>query len=113
MSMTKAPLMKDQVKRAKGLRQCVGCRSMYEKHSLIRIAKNADGDFYVDRTGKPVGRGAYVCNNAKCVAKAEKSAGVERSFGQRVKLNGRVSNAGVSTADNIYEHLAMEMETER
>ena len=76
---------------------------MFEKHVLIRIAKKTDGSFYIDKTGKPVGRGTYVCNNAKCVAKAAKSAGVERSFGQRDMSNR-------NSAGNIYEHLAMEIE---
>ena len=76
---------------------------MFEKHKLIRIAKKPDGNFYIDKTCKPVGRGAYVCVNAKCVSKAAKSAGVERSFGHKDKL---------SRAENIYEHLAMEVERE-
>ena len=76
---------------------------MFEKQTLIRIAKKTDGSFYVDKTSKPVGRGAYVCNCAKCVAKAAKSAGVERSFGQRDKL-------GKNPTDSIYELLAMEIE---
>ena len=94
-------MKKDQPSKAKVLRRCVGCRLMFEKHKLIRIAKGYDGNFYVDKTGKPVGRGAYVCVSAKCVSKAAKSAGVERSFGQKVKLNG---------TENIYEHLAIEVE---
>ena len=110
LNMKKTPMKKDRANQVKRLRRCVGCRSMFEKHSLIRIAKNTDGNFYVDKTGKPVGRGAYVCNNAKCVAKAAKSAGVERSFGQKDKLNERVLNTNISTVENIYEHLAMEFE---
>ena len=94
-------MKKDQLSKAKGLRRCVGCRLMFDKHELIRIAKSSDERFYIDKTGKPVGRGAYVCRSAKCVSKAAKSAGVERSFGHKDKLNG---------TENIYEHLAMEIE---
>ena len=80
---------------------------MFEKHDLIRIAKKIDGSFYIDNTSKPVGRGAYVCYSAKCVARAAKSAGVERSFGQRDKLSTRTMDA-----NSIYEHLAMEIANE-
>ena len=104
-------MKKDRTKRAKGLRRCVGCRLMFEKHSLIRIAKDVDGGFYIDKTGKPIGRGAYVCANAKCIVKAAKSAGVERSFGQKDRVNGRSKNANCTEAESIYEHLAMEIES--
>ena len=99
-TMNKQMLKNSQANKVKSPRRCVGCRLMFEKHSLIRVAKNKDGVFYIDKTSKPVGRGAYVCLNAKCVAKAAKSAGVERSFGQKEKVS----------VDNIYEHLAMEIE---
>ena len=84
---------------------------MFEKHSLLRITKNIDGDFYIDKSGKPVGRGAYVCSNVKCVTKAAKSAGVERSFGQKDKIKNGISNSNGNTAENIYKHLAMEIES--
>ena len=83
---------------------------MFEKHSLIRIAKNSDESFYIDKTGKPVGRGAYVCINAKCIAKAAKSSGVERSFGQKSSLNDRTLLENTTKTENIYDHLAMEIE---
>ena len=83
---------------------------MFEKHDLIRIAKNNYGSFYIDKTGKPIGRGAYVCINAKCVAKAAKSAGVERSFGQRDRLNCKTIKTNGMAAESIYEQLAMEIE---
>ena len=31
-------------------------------------------------TGKKPGRGAYICPNTECLAKAQKSKGLERSF---------------------------------
>ena len=80
---------------------------MLDKQNLIRIAKKIDGTYYIDKTKSPIGRGAYVCRCAKCVAKAAKSAGVERSFGQKDKLGGTSVNI-------IYEQLAMEtLEIER
>ena len=103
-------MLKEQTSRVKGLRRCVGCRIMFEKHNLIRIAKNADESFYIDKTGKPVGRGAYVCINPKCVAKAAKSSGIERSFGQKGNLNDKTLTTNNKKSENIYDHLAMEIE---
>ena len=98
-------MKKEQTSKVKGLRRCVGCRLMFEKHELIRVAKKNDGSYFIDKTGKPYGRGAYVCFNAKCVSRAAKTSGVERSFGQKDKLNNVTMDV-----NSIYEHLAMEIE---
>ena len=62
------------------LRKCTGCQEMKNKKELIRIVRNDAGEFALDRTGKLPGRGAYICPNAECLAKAQKSKGLERSF---------------------------------
>lgn len=62
------------------LRRCTGCQEMKDKRSLIRIVRNDEGIFNVDKTGKMSGRGAYICANAQCFEKAYKSKGLERSF---------------------------------
>ena len=41
-------------------RQCVGCREMKEKKSLIRIVKSPEGEVSLDDKGRKPGRGAYV-----------------------------------------------------
>ena len=64
-------------------RRCVGCREMKDKPQIVRIVNNA-GQVMVDKTGKANGRGAYVCKNANCLAKAQKSKGLERSLKQAV-----------------------------
>jgi len=46
-------------------RTCVGCRSVQEKRSLIRIVRTADG-VKVDPQGKMAGRGAYLHNQRSC-----------------------------------------------
>ena len=61
------------------LRKCTGCQEMKNKKELIRIVRNEAGEFSLDRTGKKPGRGAYICANADCLAKAQKSKGLERS----------------------------------
>ena len=61
-------------------RKCVGCGNMIPKKDLIRIAKNADGEIFIDIKGKADGRGAYICKNPACVDKAEKRRAFERSL---------------------------------
>ena len=38
-------------------RQCVGCREMKEKKSLLRIVRTPEGEVLLDDTGKKSGRG--------------------------------------------------------
>ncbi len=61
-------------------RQCIGCRAMKNKKDLIRILKTDSEGILIDVTGKKNGRGAYICPNADCLAKAIASKGLERSF---------------------------------
>ena len=42
-------------------RQCVGCREMKDKKSLLRVVKSPEGAVSLDFVGKKPGRGAYVC----------------------------------------------------
>lgn len=61
-------------------RRCTGCYEMKDKKSLIRVVKNADKTFSIDKTNKLSGRGAYICNNPECLAKSFKNKGLEKSF---------------------------------
>jgi len=61
-------------------RQCVGCREMKDKKSLIRIVKSPEGEISLDFVGKKPGRGAYVCRDVACLKKARKSRALERAF---------------------------------
>ena len=61
-------------------RQCVGWRTMYDKRDLLRVVKSPEGDISLDATGKKSGRGAYVCRNAECLKKAQKSKALERAL---------------------------------
>ena len=62
------------------MRQCVGCREMKEKRALIRVVKSPEGEISLDFRGKKPGRGAYVCPDSACLAKARKSRALERAF---------------------------------
>lgn len=66
------------------LRTCVGCGKSVDKKTLIRIVYTPEGEFCLDVTGRKNGRGAYLCKNPECFAKARKTKGLERSFKMKV-----------------------------
>lgn len=68
-------------KRKVPLRQCLGCREMFEKRALVRIVRSAEGEITLDFKGKKPGRGAYVCHKIECLNKAKKTKAIERAFG--------------------------------
>ena len=61
-------------------RQCLGCREMKNKKDLIRAVRSPEGEITLDFKGKAPGRGAYVCPQPACLAKARKSKALERAF---------------------------------
>ena len=71
-------------KRKIPMRMCVGCREMKPKAELLRVVKPQEGDCAIDRTGKAPGRGAYVCENAECLKKAQKSRALERALEAKI-----------------------------
>ena len=73
------------------LRMCVGCREMKEKKSLIRVVRSPEGQVSLDPTGKKSGRGAYVCREGTCLARALKQKQLERQL--QVTLAPDVSEA--------------------
>lgn len=66
------------------IRRCVGCQEMKSKKEMIRVIRNAEGEFMLDATGKKNGRGAYLCPDPDCLAKAIRNKGLERSFKQSI-----------------------------
>ncbi len=78
------------------LRKCIGCGEMKPKKEMIRVVKT-ESEIMLDATGKKNGRGAYLCANAECLKKAEKSKGLERSF-------------KVAVPEGVYKNLEKEME---
>ena len=79
------------------MRKCVGCQEMKSKKEMIRVIRTSDGEFLLDATGRKNGRGAYLCPNGDCLAKAVKNKGLERSFKQAIPKE-------------VYEALEKEME---
>ena len=62
------------------MRQCLGCREHKPKPELIRVVRSPEGEVSLDFKGKKPGRGAYVCPDPQCLAKARKSRALERAF---------------------------------
>lgn len=80
------------------VRQCVGCGEMKNKKELLRVIRTAENEILFDTTGKKNGRGAYLCPNGECLAKAVKKKGLERSLKTAVP-------------EEVIENLTKEMET--
>ena len=73
-------------------RTCMGCNEKKDKNQLIRIVKNKENEINIDRTGKMEGRGAYICDDIKCLEKVIKSKRLERVL-------------DINISDEIYESL--------
>ena len=65
---------------------------MKSKKEMIRVIRTSEGEFLLDATGRKNGRGAYLCPNGGCLAKAVKNKGLERSFKQA--MIGLATKAG-------------------
>ena len=73
------------------LRMCVGCRESKPKRELIRVVRAPDGTVSMDPVGKKPGRGAYVCRQQACLARAIKQKQLERQL--EVQLTPEVAEA--------------------
>ena len=78
------------------MRRCVGCMESKPKNELVRIVLDGE-EIRLDLTGKANGRGAYVCPDPECVAKAVKNKGLQRSFKMAV-------------SSDVYETIIKELE---
>ena len=78
-------------------RQCMGCRERRPKREMIRIVRGTDGNVSLDFGGKMNGRGAYICPNPDCLAKAIRSKALDRSL-------------EVTIPETVYDRLRKEME---
>ncbi len=66
-------------------RLCVGCQQLKNKKELLRIVRTPDDQVVLDTTGKKSGRGAYVCANEQCLAKAFKEKRLERALKRAIE----------------------------
>lgn len=76
------------------MRMCTGCGEMKPKKELVRVVKSPEKqdengnalppEISLDLTGKKPGRGAYMCRNTECLAKARKARRLERAFSCKI-----------------------------
>lgn len=66
------------------IRRCSGCGEGKPKKELVRVVRAADGAISLDLTGKKPGRGAYICPNPACLAKARKAKRLERALDTQI-----------------------------
>lgn len=74
------------------LRTCMGCNEKKPKKELIRIVKDKQNNISIDKTGKQDGRGAYICDDVKCLEKVIKTKRLEKVL-------------EVQISEEIYENL--------
>ncbi len=66
------------------MRTCIACRQNKPKKEMLRVVKNAEGEIFVDKTGKANGRGAYICNQEECLKKLENKKLLNKAFSANV-----------------------------
>ena len=78
------------------LRKCTGCNEVKNKKDMIRVIRDKEGNISMDATGRKNGRGAYIFPDVKCLEKAMKSKGLERTLKAKVP-------------EEVYEQLKAEL----
>lgn len=78
-------------------RQCMGCRERKPKREMLRVVRQTDGTVVLDFSSKLNGRGAYVCPDAECLKKAQKSRALERCLEAEIP-------------QDVYDRMIREME---
>ena len=65
-------------------RRCVGCNAQRPKRELVRVVRSPQGEISLDLTGKKPGRGAYLCPDPACLARARKANRLEHAFSAEI-----------------------------
>ena len=61
-------------------RTCLGCRRARPKQTLVRLVRGRDGVVVTDSRGVVGGRGAWVCPDDPCLARALSRARLTHAF---------------------------------
>jgi uncharacterized protein len=65
-------------------RTCAACRKVKDKREMLRLVRTPAGSIEIDLTGKKEGRGAYLCRDTACWAKALKGNQLEHALKNKV-----------------------------
>lgn len=74
------------------LRMCIACREMKMKSEMLRIVRAPTGEYKLDTVGKMAGRGAYICDDPKCIELCVKKKLLNKVFSSEIP-------------DEIYEYI--------
>ncbi len=66
------------------VRTCIACQKPGMRAELVRVVKSPNGEVSLDGGGKAAGRGAYVCMDRACFAKAVKKRMFDRKLRKRL-----------------------------
>lgn len=66
------------------VRTCIACGKSAPKGELVRVVKSPEGSVVLDAKGKAAGRGAYVCADPSCFAKAVKKRAFDSKLRKRL-----------------------------
>jgi len=61
-------------------RTCIACRLKGSKENFLKIVKNKNGVFMIERDVRLDGRGAYICKKQECIEKCKKTKALNRAF---------------------------------
>ena len=67
-------------------RTCLGCRTTRQARDFLRLACTPQGEVFLDRLGRGMGRGAYVCFDIGCIGKALHAARLKAAFKRAVTV---------------------------
>ena len=68
-------------------RTCIVCRTKGSKDNFLKIVKNKNGEFAIEREVRLDGRGAYICKNKECYEKCIKTKAFNRAFKTSVPVS--------------------------
>jgi predicted RNA-binding protein YlxR (DUF448 family) len=80
----------------------VACRTARPKRDLLRVVRTPDRRVLIDDTGRISGRGAYVCRDGDCAAKAIERGVLGRALETRIpdELRRRLGSGAMTEAEN-------------
>ncbi len=61
-------------------RTCIACRAKGSKENFLKVVKNKESEFKLERDIRLDGRGAYVCKKQECIEKCKKTKALNRAF---------------------------------
>lgn len=65
-------------------RTCIVCRTKGTKDNFIKVVKNKNNEFQIEKDKKLDGRGAYICKKTECIEKCKKTKALNRIFKMEV-----------------------------